>query len=132
MCFRVAGTGAQVPAGLDAWGLHFSETVFFLKTTDANCVQTLGCPCAAFVQRTVLCGNVADSHSTRLLMKVFGGCIVPGWHNKNVFLHGCAWRAPNCGPHSSGEQLRLGLFRRVCERALDDLHPLLVSGCKAK
>ena len=51
----------QGPAGVDARGLHFAGTVLLPATTDASCVQTPGCPRAAFVQRAFLCGNMADS-----------------------------------------------------------------------
>ena len=66
------------------------------------------------------------------LMKVFGGCIVPGWHNKMYSFTAAHREHQIAAPIHLVRQLRLGLFRRVCERAPDDLLPLLVSGCKAK
>ena len=66
------------------------------------------------------------------IMKVFGGCIVSGWHSKMYSFSVAHQEHHLAAPIHLARQLRLGLFRRVCERAPEDLLPLLVSGSKAK
>ena len=66
------------------------------------------------------------------LMKVLGACMFSGWQNK-MYSFALAYQEHQLSaPIHLVRQLRLGLFRRVCERALVDLLPLLVSGFGTK
>ena len=62
------------------------------------------------------------------LMKVFGGRIVSGWHNKMYSFVVAYQEHQLAAPIHLVRQLRLCLLRRVCERAPGHLLPLLVSG----
>ena len=66
------------------------------------------------------------------LVKVFGGCMFSGWHDKMYSFALACQEHQLSAPIHLVRQLRLGLFRRVCERAPVDLLPLLVSGFRAK
>ena len=55
-----------------------------------------------------------------------------GWHNKMYSFAVAYQEYQLAAPIHLVRQLRLGLFRRVCESAPVDLLPILVSGFKAK